>query len=84
MASVNQEFSRRVKEQKIIRRQKKEGVEPVVELVRERDEKGHFIKDDLSTPDVNEAWVEKKVEKPKTVKKASSKNKKGGRPTKKA
>jgi hypothetical protein len=93
MSSVNQEYSRRVKEQKILRRQRKEGIQPVVEpvvkkeetvLVRARDEKGHYVKDDLSTSDVNEAWVEKKVEKPKTVKKASSKKKKVGRPTKKA
>ena len=82
MSSVNQEFSRRVKEEKILRRQKKEGIQPVVEpvvkkeetvLVRARDEKGHYVKDDLSTPDVNEAWVEK----PKP------KKKKAGRPRKK-
>ena len=42
-------------------------------LVRARDEKGHYVKDDLSTPDVNEAWVEK----PKP------KKKKAGRPRKK-
>ena len=29
-------------------------------LVRARDEKGHYVSDDPSTPDVNEAWVEKK------------------------
>ena len=82
MSSVNQEYSRRVKEQKILRRQRKEGIQPVVEpvvkkeetvLVRARDEKGHYVKDDLSTPDVNEAWVEK----PKP------KKKKAGRPRKK-
>ena len=82
MSSVNQEYSRRVKEEKILRRQKKEGIQPVVEpvvkkeepvLVRARDEKGHYVKDDLSTPDVNEAWVEK----PKP------KKKKAGRPRKK-
>jgi hypothetical protein len=43
------------------------------EMVRARDEKGHFVKDDPSTPE-NEAWVEKaKAEKPKR-----------GRPSKKA
>ena len=33
--------------------------EPEVELVRARDENGHFVADDPSTPDVNEAWVAK-------------------------
>ena len=28
----------------------------VEEVKRARDEKGHYIADDLSTPDVNEAW----------------------------
>jgi len=91
MSSVNQEYSRRVKEEKILRRQKKfeekikkslinlndlDEIKPVVKkeetvLVRARDEKGHYVKDDLSTPDVNEAWVEK------------PKKKKAGRPRKK-
>jgi hypothetical protein len=38
-----------------------------LEVVRARDENGHFIADDPSTPDVNEAWVVK------TVKKAAKK-----------
>jgi len=33
------------------------------EVVRARDEKGHFIPDDPATPDVNEAWVVKTVKK---------------------
>ena len=36
------------------------------ELVRARNEEGHFIPDDPSTPDVNEAWttkIKKKVTK---------------------
>jgi hypothetical protein len=32
-------------------------------MVRARDENGHFIADDPSTPDVNEAWVVKTVKK---------------------
>ena len=28
-------------------------------LVRARNNKGHYVKDDPSTPDVNEAWVKK-------------------------
>ena len=34
-----------------------------LEMVRARDENGHFIPDDPSTPDVNEAWVVKTVKK---------------------
>ena len=85
MSSVNQEYSRRVKEEKILRRQKKEGIQPVVEpvvkkeetvLVRARDEKGHYVKDDPSTPE-NEAWVggvaPKRVRKRRTRKPAGGK-----------
>ena len=44
---------------------KKEETEVVetLEMVRARDENGHFIADDPSTPDVNEAWVVKTVKK---------------------
>ena len=82
MSSVNQEYSRRVKEEKILRRQKKEGIQPVVEpvvkkeetvLVRARNADGTLKGDDKSTLNVNEAWVEK----PKP------KKKKAGRPRKK-
>jgi len=57
---------------------------PVVEMVRARNEDGHFVKDDPSTPE-NEAWVEKPAEKPKAKKKAAAKApaKKRGRPSKK-
>ena len=37
--------------------------EETLEMVRARDENGHFIADDTSTPDVNEAWVVKTVKK---------------------
>lgn len=37
--------------------------EEVEVLVRARDEKGAFIPDDPSTPDVNEAWIKKVVKK---------------------
>lgn len=37
--------------------------EESLEMVRARDENGHFIADDPSTPDVNEAWVVKTVKK---------------------
>lgn len=49
-----------------------------VELVRARDNRGHFISDDPETPE-DEAWVEKP--KNKEAKKAASK--KRGRPRKK-
>ena len=44
---------------------KKEETEIVetLEMVRARDENGHFIADDPTTPDVNEAWVVKTVKK---------------------
>jgi len=37
--------------------------EETLEMVRAHDENGHFIADDPSTPDVNEAWVVKTVKK---------------------
>tara|TARA_R110000824_G_scaffold152146_5_gene323228 strand:- start:975 stop:1271 length:297 start_codon:yes stop_codon:yes gene_type:complete len=44
--------------------------------VRARDEKGHYVADDLSTPDVNEAYVGgKKPVKKKTTKKTTAKKK---------
>ena len=52
--------------------------------VRARDDKGHYVADDLSTPDVNEAWeggkapkkASKKIAKKKTTaKKATAKKK---------
>ena len=49
------------------------------ETVRARDEKGRFVADDKSTPDVNEAYTTKTVKK-KAVKKAAPK--KRGRPKK--
>jgi|TARA_R100001443_G_scaffold108841_1_gene119771 hypothetical protein len=33
--------------------------------VRSRNKKGHYVGDDKSTPDVNEAWTEKRVKKSK-------------------
>ena len=81
MSSVNQEYSRRVKEEKILRRQKKEGIQPVVEpvvkkeetvLVRARNADGTLKGDDKSTLNVNEAWVEK----PKPKKKKAGRHRK--------
>jgi hypothetical protein len=50
--------------------------------VRARDDKGHYVADDPSTPDVNEAYVGGKKPKKKTVKKTAAK--KRGRPKKAA
>jgi len=47
---------------------------PVVEMVRARDEDGHFVKDDPSTPE-NEAWVENPKKKAAPKKKAPAKKK---------
>ena len=88
MSSVNQEFARRVKEEKILRRKKLEGlsekptvktkerlvVKEEVVLVRARNEDGKFIKDDPTT-EKNEAWVEKPKKKAAPKKKAPAKKK---------
>jgi len=44
---------------KAVKKDEKESLE----IVRARDENGHFVADDPSTPDVNEAWVVKTVKK---------------------
>lgn len=43
-------------------------------LIRARDDKGHYVKDDPDTIE-NEAWVEVPVEEKKPVKKAAAKKK---------
>jgi len=48
---------KRVEQIRSAKRAKREA-ENAPELVRARDEKGHFVKDDPATPE-NEAWVEK-------------------------
>jgi len=52
-------------------------VEAKVEIKRARNEKGHLVGDDESTPDVNEAWEggEAPVKKKTTKKKTTSKKK---------
>jgi hypothetical protein len=76
MSSINQEYARRVKQEKIEARQKEEAAKSGEEIimVRARDEKGHFIPDNPETLTVDEAWVEKKVS--KTKKKKTTKKKK--------
>ena len=76
MSSINEEYARRIKQEKIEQRKKEEAAKPGEEIimVRARDEKGHFIPDNPDTPEVDEAWVEKKVT--KTKKKKTTKKKK--------
>ena len=49
-----------------------------VEMERARDDKGHYVADDLSTPDVNEAYVPKAKKAPKN--KAAPKKKAAAKP----
>lgn len=65
-SSVREEMARVNKEKLRSRRY----AEPVLEKVRARNDEGHFISDDPSTPQ-NEAWVEK----PKANKKLATKKK---------
>tara|TARA_R100000234_G_scaffold24754_1_gene14302 strand:+ start:98 stop:328 length:231 start_codon:yes stop_codon:yes gene_type:complete len=76
MSSINQEYARRIKQEKIEQRKKEEAAKSGEEIimVRARDEKGHFIPDNPDTPEIDEAWVEKKVS--KTKKKKTTKKKK--------
>ena len=67
-SSVREKMAQQEKEKKIAQRLSE--VPVVVEMVRARNEDGHFVKDDPSTP-ANEAWVEK----PKAVKKTAAKKK---------
>jgi hypothetical protein len=75
MSSINQEYARRIKQEKIDQRKKEEAAKSGEEIimVRARDEKGHFIPDNPDTPEID-AWVEKKVS--KTKKKKTTKKKK--------
>ncbi len=50
-----------------------------IESVRARDDKGHYVADDLSTPDVNEAWEGGKA--PKKAKKVAKKKTKAKKAT---
>ena len=58
-------LAKSVKPKKVAK--KVEAKDEDLEVVRARDENGHFIADNPDTPDVNEAWVVK------TVKKATKK-----------
>ena len=50
-----------------------DNTEPEATGVRARNSKGHFVKDDASTPNVNEAYVDGKTPKRKPRKEAAKK-----------
>ena len=69
-STVRAKMSQQEKEKKIAQRLSENPVS--IEMVRARNDSGHFIKDDPSTPE-NEAWVEKpKAKKKPTVKKKTT------------
>jgi hypothetical protein len=65
-SSVREKMMQVVKEKKLVRRalmvadKVNKELDAAKEMVRARDEKGHYIADDPATPE-NEAWVEKAV-----------------------
>ena len=67
-SSVREKMAQQEKEKKVAQRLSETPV--ATETVRARNEDGHFVKDDPSTP-ANEAWVKK----PKAVKKTAAKKK---------
>jgi histone H1/5 len=80
MARINgDEVAQAAAEKEIAANAKVEMVAPApVEMERARDDKGHYVADDPSTPDINEAFVPKKTAPKKKVapkKKAAAKPK---------
>ena len=54
-SSINEKIVEQIKQKKAEAKMV-EMQEQVVEPKRARNDKGHYVADDLSTPDVNEAW----------------------------
>ena len=79
-SSVRAKMAQVEKEKKIARREAianpeiAKDPEVVTEMVRARNDQGHYIADDPSTPE-NEAWVEKPKKKAAPKKKAPAKKK---------
>ena len=79
-SSVRAKMAQVEKEKKIARREAMANPETVkdpevvTEMVRARNDQGHYIADDPSTPE-NEAWVEKPKKKAAPKKKAPAKKK---------
>jgi hypothetical protein len=79
VSSVREKMIKVEKAKKLATRAAETGVVlEKVELVRARDNRGHFISDDPETPE-DEAWVEK----PKNKEAKKTASKKRGRPRKK-
>ena len=77
-SSINEKIVQQIKQKKAeikaAEAPKVEEIAPVVEdAKRARDDKGHYIADDLSTPDVNEAWEGGKAKKKKAKKTVAKK-----------
>jgi hypothetical protein len=71
-SSINEKIIEQIKQKKA--EAKAVEMQEVVETKRARDDKGHYVADDLSTPDINEAWEGGKAPK-KKAKKAVAKKK---------
>ena len=66
-SSINEKIVEQIKAKKA--ETKIQDAAQAEEVNRARDDKGHYIADDLSTPDVNEAWEGGKAPKKKKAKK---------------
>jgi len=73
-SSVRAKMAQVEKEKKIARREAIATPEVITEMVRARNDKGHYIADDPSTPE-NESWVEKPKKKAAPKKKSPAKKK---------
>ena len=73
-SSVRAKMAQVEKEKKVAKREATTTSEVVTEMVRARNDKGHYIADDPSTPE-NESWVEKPKKKAAPKKKAPAKKK---------
>ena len=81
-SSINEKIVEQIKQKKAEAKMV-EMQEQVVEPKRARDDKGHYVADDLSTPDVNEAWEGGKAPKKATKKKSTAKKTTAKKTTKK-
>ena len=73
-SSVRAKMAQVEKEKKVAKREATIAPEVVTEMVRARNDKGHYIADDPSTPE-NESWVEKPKKKAAPKKKTPAKKK---------
>ena len=73
-SSVRAKMAQVEKEKKVARREAAATPEVATEMVRARNDKGHYIADDPNTPE-NESWVEKPKKKAAPKKKSPAKKK---------